>query len=180
MANHIVDQAGKIYGYGFVKAIGRITLKCNGCGIEFSKRPSYKKTYCSISCFNKSRLDPDMPFKSLMDSILIRSKGTAKNAPKQVNITWLDIKGQWEKQKGICPYTGWKLKLKISGRSGSSAEIDQASLDRFDSSKGYIKGNIQFVALMANYAKSNFLEVDLIQFCLAVRGNFSKKGRELC
>jgi hypothetical protein len=41
-------------------------------------------------------------------------------------------------------------------------------LDRIDSSKGYIFGNVQFVSLMANYAKRDFLEEELLRFCEAV------------
>ncbi|MEO1764581.1 MAG: hypothetical protein AAFR83_22070, partial [Cyanobacteria bacterium J06629_18] len=43
-----------------------------------------------------------------------------------------------------------------------------ASLDRIDSCKGYVFGNVQFVSLMANYAKRDFLEEELLRFCEAV------------
>jgi hypothetical protein len=44
----------------------------------------------------------------------------------------------------------------------------QASIDRTDSSQGYTPDNIQFVSLMANYAKNAFQEDQLIDFCRAV------------
>ena len=45
---------------------------------------------------------------------------------------------------------------------------DRASLDRIDSTKGYVKGNIQFVAVMAQYAKHGFTEQELLGFCKRV------------
>ncbi len=46
--------------------------------------------------------------------------------------------------------------------------IKRASLDRIDSSKCYTPSNIQFVCLIANYAKNNFLESEMLEFCKAV------------
>jgi hypothetical protein len=45
---------------------------------------------------------------------------------------------------------------------------NQASVDRTDSSKGYVTDNIQFVSLIANYAKSSFDVQQLFEFCKAV------------
>lgn len=80
---------------------------------------------------------------------------SAKRRFKDINITLEDLKEQWEKQKGICPFTGLKL---ILPHDSNIHEIDffhRASLDRIDSSKGYIKGNIQFVSTPINYMKSD-------------------------
>ena len=87
-----------------------------------------------------------------------------------IDISVQDLQDQWDKQRGICPYTGWKMKLRLR-KKGSSPY--QASLDRIDSSCGYVRGNIQFVALMANYAKNSFDDEHLIQFCKAVARRYS-------
>jgi len=42
--------------------------------------------------------------------------------------------------------------------------LTSASLDRIDSSKGYIQGNVQFVAYGINLAKNNFSDADVISF----------------
>jgi hypothetical protein len=44
----------------------------------------------------------------------------------------------------------------------------QPSLDRIDSNKGYIKDNIQFLSLIAQFAKNKFEEKDVIEFCKSV------------
>ena len=83
-----------------------------------------------------------------------------------MEITAENLKTQWESQRGICPYTGWKLVLR--SRKGGKRLLNHASVDRIDSSRGYFPDNIQFVALMANYAKNSFEEKSMIAFCNAV------------
>lgn len=85
-------------------------------------------------------------------------------------ITVDDLKEQWKKQNGICPYTGWKMIHR--SRKGRKSPI-QASIDRIDNSLGYIPGNIQFVALMANYAKNDFGDELMIYFCKLVARRYS-------
>lgn len=40
----------------------------------------------------------------------------------------------------------------------------QASLDRIDSSRGYVKGNVEFVCLAVNFAKSTFSKEQMLEF----------------
>jgi hypothetical protein len=44
------------------------------------------------------------------------------------------------------------------------------SLDRIDSTKGYLKGNVRFVTAMANICKGAFPDEDVVAFCKAVAG----------
>lgn len=46
---------------------------------------------------------------------------------------------------------------------------DRASLDRIDSKKGYIKGNIQFVALIVQLAKNDWDEKVIYEFAEAIK-----------
>ena len=43
--------------------------------------------------------------------------------------------------------------------------IYTASLDRIDSNKGYIKGNVQFISTAINYMKNNMSNEDTIKLC---------------
>jgi hypothetical protein len=81
------------------------------------------------------------------------------------------VKAQWEKQNGICPYTGWNLVNVETSRQKLDKSPNKASLDRSESSIGYVPGNIQFVAMMANFAKNNFSSAQLVEFCRAVTAN---------
>lgn len=93
-----------------------------------------------------------------------------KTHGRECNITLEYLKQLWEKQGGRCPYTGWKLYnlATTSDWENNILHPKTASLDRIDSCKGYVFGNVQFVSLMANYAKRDFLEADLLRFCAAV------------
>ena len=42
------------------------------------------------------------------------------------------------------------------------------SLDRIDSARGYVKGNVRFVTVLGNLAKGRYSDVDLLRFCRAV------------
>jgi len=62
------------------------------------------------------------------------------------------------KQAGLCAYT----KLPISIRSRT------ASLDRKDSSKGYIEGNVQWVHKDINMMKRHYTEEYFLRLCSLV------------
>lgn len=74
-------------------------------------------------------------------------------------------------QNGICPFTGWTLILPPAGSGFKSSNPANASLDRIDNSKGYIQGNVRFIAFMANIGRGIFTDEQLIEFCKAVAGN---------
>ena len=106
----------------------------------------------------------------------------AKRRPTKVNkipknkkniITLKYLKFLWEKQKGICPYTGIKLKLFTHSlsryKTNMKADIRYASLDRIDANKPYAKGNVQFVAWPINYAKNDMSDKQMKRFIKLIR-----------
>lgn len=68
----------------------------------------------------------------------------------------------WNNQKGRCAWTSTPLQLTDHSRCNSG--LYNASLDRIDSSKGYVQNNVQFVLTPLNLAKSNYPEVEFIEF----------------
>jgi hypothetical protein len=73
---------------------------------------------------------------------------------KDIDVTIDDLKEQWEKQNGICVFSGIQLILSSHSKIKKNP-IYSASLDRIDSSKGYIKGNIQWISRAINFMKSD-------------------------
>ncbi|MEM7714902.1 MAG: hypothetical protein AAF349_15215 [Cyanobacteria bacterium P01_A01_bin.68] len=162
------------------------------CGKEFNKsRSEFNRSkklgrfhFCSLRCHAKYRglgtskvkanrttshlkdivrTDEYSPFRNHLKVM----RKSAKRRKKECSVTLADLKELWEKQKGICPYTGWNLLLLPNTTDYKDAKltIDRASVDRIDSSLGYIRGNIEFVAVIANFAKNIFTKQDVIKFC---------------
>ena len=170
-----------------------VTLTCEYCMREFTrcaaehKRNSKigRKVFCSRSCMcsyhNKncpamkydhtecaygSVTDEFTPFRKFLKSVRRRHKWRKIES----NIALQDVKDQWESQNGICPYTGWQLHLPLSVEKWdlNMPRHLRASLDRIDCNEGYVRGNIQFVCIMANLAKHTSTSEMLVEFCAAV------------
>lgn len=98
-----------------------------------------------------------------------------KNVRKRVkhyDITLEDLKIIWENQKGICPYSNIKLRLKIHSDKALntfSNPFEFASLDRIDSNKGYTIDNIEFVSIGINFLKNNFTKEQTLLFINTIK-----------
>lgn len=84
----------------------------------------------------------------------------AKKRRKPLNITPEYLNEIWDEQEGRCVFSGIKLKL----RGSHSSIFDLASLDRIDSAKGYVVGNVQFVVNALNLAKNSEDNKKFIRF----------------
>ena len=69
----------------------------------------------------------------------------------------------FHKQKGICAYTGIKMTTNLVGKN-----IFKVSVDRIDSSKGYIKGNIVLCCHIINIMKQDLKKQQFIDLCKMV------------
>jgi len=79
------------------------------------------------------------------------------------------LKELWESQGGICPLTGWEIELPIN-TTGFRIKRDphNASLDRIDNDKDYVKGNVRYIALIANLARNSWDDKAVIEFARSV------------
>ena len=73
----------------------------------------------------------------------------------------------WNKQNGKCALTGWEMTM-ILGKGNIATN---ASIDRIDSSLGYIENNVQFICRAVNIFKSNATEELLYKMCEAILEN---------
>lgn len=171
------------------------TVKCDWCERMFEKSNSEinrckKRTMancCSRSCTAKlrnsrrtkeyyknqyikhpvlaghagNRLNELSPFKTFLNS----GRASMVKHKNDLNIDAQYLKDVWERQNGICPYTGVKMMLpKSSSKYHTIHSLKKASLDRIDSSIGYRKGNVEFICLAINLAKNNHTKKDMIDF----------------
>ena len=122
-------------------------------------------TECRIKLLNLSRRDEFSPFRQLY----FRTKNQVnKNKRKAGNLTLNDIKELWEKQKGICPYSGLVMVLPETSKVGSYEPL-RASVDRIDSSKPYNKDNCHLVCIAMNYAKNSYTHEQMQEFMRLLR-----------
>ena len=79
----------------------------------------------------------------------------------------------FEAQNGKCALTG----LVIVQPNATSKQINDASLDRIDSSKGYVNGNVQWVHKDLNCMKMDFEQTYFIDLCRMVT-EYAKTSNE--
>lgn len=75
-----------------------------------------------------------------------------------VSIEYLD--SIWKKQDGKCALSGIPIAFQDLGKAKGTA-----SLDRIDSNKGYIKGNVQWLHKDVNIMKNSFSDKKVLELC---------------
>ena len=141
-------------------------LTCWDCKETKSRRLfPYRKQYkynkekrCKrCNALNNEKRRKFITVDQMINAMLASCRHSAKRRGKKdksrgmMEITLKDIQELKDKQNNKCVYTGRELLWKYN-------DHNKASIDRIDSSKGYIPSNIQLVIHIANQAKSNLSE----------------------
>lgn len=140
------------------KKISNFKIKCKYCGDENPSHFSGSSIDVCDSCSNKmAALKDDMDRSSMYaiaKKLIARSSLSWRKGlvPNEYNIDVDYIVELIKKQNFRCAYTGIKLMISKDYRFSPT-------LDRVDSSRGYIKGNVVVVCNFSNVAKS-FMEMD--------------------
>lgn len=170
-----------------------IKLICATCSKEFDKNlREYKRQikkentrfFCSLSCVCIKRNEENPSIGNVE-----HFHGKTKKKDQYTPFRWYVLRGQyrdrkkkygcditieylkqlWEDQMGICPFTGWTLILpQGTDKAWHISSPHNASLDRIDNSKGYMQDNVRFISVMANLARQDFTDEQLVDFCKAV------------
>jgi hypothetical protein len=149
------------------------------------KNPDYK-FYCSNACHAKharkynlgkhlgfgdakhlnpgNRQDEFSPFRYFM----LKARNRRKFDQTDLDLPFL--KALWDQQRGRCAISGIEMLLPsgVGKWMEDTGNPWKPSLDRIDSTRGYIKGNVQYVTVIANFCKQRFLDEDVIRFGRAV------------
>lgn len=171
-----------------------VEVTCAGCGTTIlkpsaevrrqRKRNPDREFFCSMHCYavhrghvnlgthlgrgNVSilragnRQDEFSPFRYFLLEARCRNVGT--------NLDLRYLQHLWAEQGGRCQVSGLRLALPRNSLEWERRTHDpwKPSLDRIDSSRGYFKGNVRFVAVIANLARHRFSDEELVTFCRAV------------
>lgn len=155
------------------------TYKCIDCDVEgdkklFSKGGNGRCNKCGKINWNNNNKDK-VRAQRLYGNATKRAK--TKGWPKP------DFSSSWIYDKiknGYCEVTGIKFDLESETRSSVHAKNPWVpSLDRIDSSKPYLKDNVQLVIFMYNVCKSEFSHEDVIKFCQSIKNNKDLKDENI-
>ena len=139
--------------------------QCRSCGVEKPLSEFYKKgAGCTARCITctkeKYKTEEYRSYQrnyqkentTIEQAMLNRSKSRAKRKGFEHNITLEDIQ-----IPDKCPLLGIQL-----SKGSVSVQESSPTLDRIDSSKGYIKGNVWVISYKANTIKSNATPEELL------------------
>lgn len=104
-----------------------------------------------------------------------RGGGKSNRTPKEFSITIEYLWNLFLKQERRCAITGVELTFDHLGdrkdHKKAETSLVTASLDRIDSSKGYIEGNVQWVHKKVNLMKNDLSQKEFIDWCKKVAEN---------
>ena len=98
-------------------------------------------------------------------------RARCKQVGRELAVDEHDLKALWDAQQGLCPYTGWQMMLPDKQARPGKPLIKhpaRASLDRIDSSKGYVPDNVRVVCWMYNAAKQDWSDADVMMMLEAL------------
>ena len=105
-----------------------------------------------------------------LTNLVTQSKYRAKTSGKSHNINTDYLRGLYEGQEGRCAISG--IEMSIRGTQHSSDYWYSISIDRIDSTKGYVKGNVQLTCTGINRMKCTMTDEQFIEICKCVAERF--------
>ena len=153
----------------------RWTCRCS-CGVVkdvlLSGLLYGRTTQCRVCSNNKGSGKDNPNWKGygkipgvVLQKIKMSTRKRASNFDVDIDCEYLDK--LWDLQGGACVLSGRKLSLGV----GTNFSGGNASVDRIDSSKGYVRGNVQWVTIDVNRAKWQLSNAELIQLCKDIVNN---------
>lgn len=141
------------------------SCKCINCGeVREISAHDFSAGY-KLKCSEKKLPSNWSGYRQISGSYWKRIQKQASARKLEFNIS---IEYAWELfeiQNKKCAYTNMDITF---GRTKSG---NIASLDRIDSSKGYVQGNVQWVHKDINMMKRNFTETYFVELCESVYKN---------
>lgn len=119
---------------------------------------------------NREKNDQGSPLRYLkrrLDRIKKKENNCAESAKakfQHCDLTLDYLMKMWDSQKGQCALTKKTMAHQFHC-------LFSVSIDRIDSSKGYVKGNVQLVCQAVNYAKNKFSNEEFLNFWLKENNN---------
>jgi hypothetical protein len=142
---------------------GRSKSTCKKCHGKRSRdryrnlSESDKKAYINNASKNYKKWSKDNVLRFRLTAA--RNRAKQKGIDFSINLPYLEL--LLNKQNGMCPY----LKIKLTHTKNAlttNGGFETISIDRIDSSKGYIKGNVELVSGIINSMKNTLSKEEFI------------------
>ena len=138
-----------------VKAYKRFNYEAHLSKLTPAKREAIRKK--SYEKRRADKADPDkigkMEYKALKARVAAHAK---KGRIMGFNITPEYIQSIYDSQNGVCALSGLKFEMELG--KPRKRNPYRPSVDRINSNKGYVKGNIQFVLAIVNTMKMDYTD----------------------
>jgi DNA-directed RNA polymerase subunit RPC12/RpoP len=116
-------------------------------------------------------------FKEVSGSYIAQVRWSAQKRGIEFSVTAKYLWELWCAQGGRCAYTGRSLTHKVDrSRKDYGSRVCDASLDRIDSAKGYVNGNVQWLHKTINKMKWELSEDEFVAICAEVTDHMNMKG----
>ena len=165
---------GQRFGLGVVISLNKSENKARywnllcDCGNKYVVKTTSLKSKKNKSC---GCLKHNPKHGDIKCRIWGEIKGNAKKRKKEFKITQEYAWSIFLNQDKKCAISGIPLFFSETNRQQKINRKGNASLDRIDSSKGYIEGNIQWVDKKINSMKNTYSMQEFIELCSRVYNN---------
>ena len=143
-----------------IKLIGKNKARCKVSNqvfpitcfsLEKRKNGTCQRAFCNKCRYKQNNENIKRRFDTWLKHAYNLLHNHAKQKNVLFNITLIELKNLYEKQKGLCYYTGFSM-LTIAGNGHNKYAF---SVDRINPGKGYTKNNIVLCTRFANRVKAN-------------------------
>lgn len=124
--------------------------------VEILREKNRQKYQKNKGRYRQSQVDYYSDPNNWLKRMLMKSKERAREVGLEHNLTIEDLPNPPK----TCPY----LNIELTYCLGKGQLPSNASLDRIDSEKGYVKGNVQIISRKANTMKNNASNKELLEF----------------
>lgn len=145
--------------------------------MSFFARDKSSTFGCHTYCRKCYAIYDNQKYRKTLESFLLYTWRWARRRAKTRNLEFTlepsSIEQLWKAQKGICALSGRPLTW--GEESDILGDTDNLSLDRIDSSQGYIPDNIHLVTARVNLMKRDYSMANFVSICQDVSRYALKK-----
>lgn len=137
---------------------------CLGCRLSFQKSRNYG-LLCSECFLSKRKEDRRNKPRTLLQWIGEATNMVRCRSKEPSDLSTEYMVDLWEQQCGRCHYSGLEM---IKPTYGSGRSPYSPSIDRIDSTRGYVKGNVVWATWICNAGKNDLSVADYLHICRTV------------